>query len=898
MKNLCIAYGLQPEKVEVDEKFIKKINDMKKNGPLVPVTAEDIHVRSMLILGEEETSKGSVHPEKILKQLNALLPGTSMMDGHCTDINGWGRVFDSGIIKDRHGYEGAALKIWYYFLKSEKGDEIAREIDVGIRAEGSISYSFSEIRCNICDKLFFSRGDTKPADMCIEHKIGKKYNKKKCCWYPDGIQAVVEVSHCMKGAYAKTRQELLAALSDEGKADFNEIEGIIKQNSEEGKDGNGSNDGDNTGNGERGEIGNAGGGTERAGDNSGPAAGNDGSSGEGTGPTGGNIDNSNKLYLVCPECYKIQEGERDECVTCSVTLIETENPEALITNLKEKVIGPLKPAKSGVVNNEYFELEDFKELPDGEYIIEPKYDGVYVEEAKTDGVPKFYTDSGNEVTERIPEIVKEAKEKHPDGIRLPGEMVLYQGRHRKNHNAINAFLNGGNVSGKPVFKPFDIVMKDGKKLTKDGTGKRREELESAIPRTEHIHKTAYTVIKHKKGSEDIIKAVKDRMTSEGAMIKNREATYDSEGAKIIYKYKNQSEVDCIVKKVNKKENGQTYECAVGSGETEKTIGTTYITQVEAGIGDILVVSVDYITKKEDGYTWYAPKVISKRDDKKTPDPISTIEKIIKKTEAGSKNIIDLQQVINRLNAMKKDLGLIICGGVVEKGFSTHDVDILTKKELPEEDKGAVREALGQAIGERVDFIVNEQGPAGTNVAIVIQEENAWKHSNDFVIQRHWWGDKEHFDIRFGAPKKALFWGWTLFSKPGVKEGDPKVRCVEKDYHDAYWFTFEGDIPPGKPGNPTKNLVAHMKILDTGKYEFIKRENDFLEVILNGKTWKGRYIFRKINVKQSEYTNDGGEDSKKDGMIWIMWKPKDQKAGGEAKKIGYKKEAERIIFWEE
>jgi hypothetical protein len=113
--------------------------------------------------------------------------------------------------------------------------------------------------------------------------------------------------------------------------------------------------------------------------------------------------------------------------------------------------------------------------------------------------------------------------------------------------------------------------------------------------------------------------------------------------------------------------------------------------------------------------------------------------------------------------------------------------------------------------------------------------------------------------------------------------------VEKQYHDPKWMDFEGKIKPGQPGNPTKNLDAYMKILDKGSYDFVTRKKGFLEVVLHGKDWNGRYVFREIDVKNSpdrDYAGDD-EDKTKGNRIWVMWKPKDQKSGGEVKKVAHR-----------
>ncbi|NIP51472.1 MAG: hypothetical protein GWN00_21930, partial [Aliifodinibius sp.] len=121
----------------------------------------------------------------------------------------------------------------------------------------------------------------------------------------------------------------------------------------------------------------------------------------------------------------------------------------------------------------------------------------------------------------------------------------------------------------------------------------------------------------------------------------------------LYKWKQQFEINSkIVDVQNKGDNEHIYECEIGRGKAAKIIGKTFATKIKAGTGDIITVSVDSIQFDKDAgkYTWYTPKVIAVRKDKKLPDPISTVKKIVveRKSAARSKNIITLTEVIPKL----------------------------------------------------------------------------------------------------------------------------------------------------------------------------------------------------------------------------------------------------------
>jgi hypothetical protein len=294
-------------------------------------------------------------------------------------------------------------------------------------------------------------------------------------------------------------------------------------------------------------------------------------------------------------------------------------------------------------------------------------------------------------------------------------------------------------------------------------------------------------------------------------------------------------------------------------------------------------------------------VLSLRDDKKEADPLSTVKKIAERKEGSSraKNGLVLAEVVPLLEAAQFGFDLFVCGGVVTKGRSEHDIDVLTARELNEEERGQVVDALGEDYAPYLDFIVNAAGPEGTHVKFAAADLSAGKnkYANRFVLQRHSWGKAQHFDLRFGNPAGDKMWGYTCFKEPTKDAGGPKVRCVEKQYHDVRWLDFDGEIKPGQPGNPTKNFVAEMRILDKGKYDFIKRKPKFLEVVLHGKSWNGRYVFRQIEVQASKNELAGDDEAKDKGKIWVMWKPKDQTTGVAVNRIEYAFRDGTMILWE-
>lgn len=933
--------------VPVSKEILSAVNSLKVNGPTRAFKPEEIYVRAMYCIGEGPTQRYSIHPNReingkdvrVLDRLAELLPGAPMMEGHRMDRVPWARVFQADVVERDNE---KCVKASYYFLAGiEKYDVIAREIDAGIRSEGSISYWFGTFCCSLCHSSFeiteMAGVHERKGRLKCSHQLGQSYEGQVCYWYPEpsSIYQVAELSHVYRGAYPKTAtapNALAEALGEEHIEGFVALNDVIEESAKEEAPAPSPEPSPST---EPEAV-------------SEPQANGDPE----PVPTFEPSSPSEPEPAAEPESVPMSEpeapAEPEPEPTAEPTPGEIEsgsnNPpappaadawespialQASDIDLPEKpkdlpmlkpgtLVGPVKPAKSGTVNNEFFELESFRDL-EGKFHVEPKYDGVWMEAHKdAGGKVRIFSDEGNEHTEKFPQIVSELeKNPGPKSFIIVGEMVKLRGRQRLSHEEVSAYIHakGPYEDYNFHFKPFDCVMVEGLDLRGMNLHDRREVLDSAIKNSKQVRRTKHEMVD---GGQELIKAIQDLSTREGAMIKDTDSTYDAEGAKGLYKWKRQFEVDGKVSKVEKKEGGGfVYTVTVGRGDDAVVIGKTFATSKEAKEGDVIRVSVDKVTEEEGGkFTWFAPKVISVRSDKTEADPISTIKRIARpkgepETESFSMidpNTITLSEVVPALLSGEREYSVFLCGGLVEKGSTTHDIDIVVREALSEEDRTALLACLPESYRTRVDLTVDAEGPAGPWLEITHQASSrnarSWKYAGKFVMQRHWWGQKAHYDLRFGAPKTPRMWGWTCFSEPSKVAGGPKTRCQEKTYHDPKWLEKDGPIPVGEIGNPTKNFTAHMKILDTGDYTFIKREPDFLEVMLHGDKWKGRYVWRRIEVKASKATKEitGADEAQpKSEDIWIMWKPKDQKPsteGGKINKLAMSYDATgSMVYWE-
>jgi hypothetical protein len=619
-----------------------------------------------------------------------------------------------------------------------------------------------------------------------------------------------------------------------------------------------------------------------------------------------------KKYLLCQGCgHSIETALLDpgtevpECVECGGAMdLEVDELPAPPAELEiclalGSAFGPVKPAKSGAAHNEFFTLDAFKKL-EGSYIVEPKYDGVSCELHKKNGDVKLMTDGGTDLTKKFPNMVAEAEKLTQDNFAVAGEVVRYRGSQRGTHTDVTAYIN----SGGPYedyhfrFKLFDTMVENGRDVTGSPLSE-RQKLTDAIPNTAHIHKVKHNLAKT---GEGVVRAIRALSTREGAMVKSVDMTYNAAGRKDIYKWKRQADVDAKVKTVHGTKGSYTYSCEVGIGDEAQVIGTTYVTSIEAKVGDILKVSVDHVTEKDGKYTWYAPKVIALRTDKTEPDPIATLKKIAEKGGPAKRAKHMLSEIIPKLAAMEREETIFICGGLIVKGESEHDIDLVSKAPWSDALKANIIAAL-QVNAEEVDFIHNENGPEGPAVELAGKPGVVnVKYAKRFVLQHHYWGKASHYDLRFGNPTGDKMWGFTCFKEPTKVAGGPKIQCQEKQYHDVKWMDFNGTIKPGNPGNPTKDLIAHMDIVDKGSYDFIERKAGFVEVVLHGKHWEGRYVFREIAVtaadKHAEHAAKGDDEAKhKSNKIWVMWKTKDQTTGKPVKQICFRFQNNALLLWE-
>ena len=942
MKENCaniVGFGFSSDgDNEVTPNQLKKINGMKFNGPNKKLGLDDIYVRSIIIMGEEPTTKQSIHPEgvvnrkaiRVLSQIVKMACGVAMLEGHRYDTVPWGRVFDSALIDGGLSRVGKAVKVWYYFLKNDMGDRIADEIDSGIRAEGSISYSFDYPCCSICHRpIGFAIG--KSLKRCREHEIGETYNfldsEQVCYWYPHKINKVLEISHVFAGAYEKTQSgycdDLVKGIGvlddllsenrisvgdelDDGEyspssdkmEDLDETQkieecsdGIEEEVEVESGVSSGSDneEGDNRGDESESRC------EELSGDGKGSSEESVGGSEECCSDLDVSVSGEESFVdvsavgkiltklSVCYSCvvYRLYE-HGSECPFCAKLFCEYSavgddvQAGSNFVYSANALLGTdlfvLKPAKSGLVNNVFFEKDDFKNLPSGDYSVESKFDGVWMLLTVVDGNVTFRTEFGRDFASYFPDIVSDSKNMNKNRYSAPGELVLFVDRKRQTHNEVTSFLSRKNKEvpegGKFVFKPFDVVMVNGDDIRNMDARDRYKVQDDVFNRSDSIHPVKRRIVSHVESDLSIVAAIDEVRTVEGAMVKDLNHKYNADGSNLNFEWKSQQEVDCCVEEVLSKEYGFVYACSVGTGDDKQIIGRTFLTCVEAKIGDILTVRVDHVTEKDGKFAWFAPRVFSLRGNRINPDPLTVLRKI--SVKSSSKNFVTLNDVVPLLQNTAFQGEVYLVGGIVDVGYSKHGIDIIADD--TEHDRDAIRLALLEY--EEYIHFVESDGEYEFRLKIESVESRVKElpFADKYVLQEHWIGDCVHYDFRLGCSELNKFWGFTMFC-PISSSSDDRVPSLEKEYGDIKWMTFDdGDIKPGSPGNPsTKN--ASMKIVDKGSYKLNRRGSDFFDVVLDGQYNKGRFFIKALNVKACGRAGD--DDKIRSDNLWLIWKAKNQ-----------------------
>ena len=583
---------LEKEEIPSDE-LIFSINSRIK--PPVEVRKDDVFIRAMFLISDQINSYGGCFPSDEHEDLARLLIDSPVLVGHTKDKLPIARNFKAELVEKE---ESNWIKVWFYWLKESSGSLSLKEnIDHGIYKECSIGFTFEFPECSICgqDMRRCQHIPFKNYPVSDGQSMPAHFNYRN-------ILKVLETSLVYRGALPNTsitndlifqKHDCQNGVCKLGRVYRDVVEGAFRK------------------------------------------AGLD----DGIELTGDIFEkgySDKHIDLIC-------RPELKEEVLCSLPKNYREKVNFIGGSVQKKIkvspfdfIPPTKPEKSTSVCNVLFHSPDFSFLS-GEWIVEPKYDGVRAQVHRKGEELRILTEPGEPVECRFPALTKNFFSITHQSFILDGEIVKYRGKSRLRYRDVISHIQNDKGIPEDVnfkYKVFDILYLNGIDLTSESLKKRKEILEENIKDSDFIQK-----VKYDKLSADMIgKKIKELSTSEGAMLKGADSGYFDSSE--WYKWKKDLELDVLVTRVVQNKSGSyNYVCAVGSRSNSILIGTTYSTKIKAKKGDVIRVKIDSVSRNDEGYSWYAPQVRDVRGSKKQPDPVSVLKNMVE--SEGARNNLEI-----------------------------------------------------------------------------------------------------------------------------------------------------------------------------------------------------------------------------------------------------------------
>lgn len=166
------------------EDFIEKINGLPTTRSVL--TSDDVAVLTPRLIGTETTSSGGQLRKSDLELFASLAIGAPLLIGHQKDTKPVGRVYDA-YVENQMVYSP-------FYIPTARSDakDLLIDIQTGVIAEVSASFSFDKPMCAVCNKDMRS--------LACGHVPGKE----GVFFYYDTPKEVLEVSLVYRGGYPGT----------------------------------------------------------------------------------------------------------------------------------------------------------------------------------------------------------------------------------------------------------------------------------------------------------------------------------------------------------------------------------------------------------------------------------------------------------------------------------------------------------------------------------------------------------------------------------------------------------------------------------------------------------------------------------------------------------------------
>lgn len=165
--------------------------------PPEPLTAGQIHVRSLRLVSDEMNDHGGRFPREEHQRVCELLIDSPVLVGHDRSRLPVARNFAARCIAD--GLR-QWVQVWFYWMRGPMGDHLAADIDGGVVKEGSIGFEFRRPQCSICGR------DIRACEHIPSHEYVDEAGATSVAHYEyRDLVRVLETSLVYRGANPDTR---------------------------------------------------------------------------------------------------------------------------------------------------------------------------------------------------------------------------------------------------------------------------------------------------------------------------------------------------------------------------------------------------------------------------------------------------------------------------------------------------------------------------------------------------------------------------------------------------------------------------------------------------------------------------------------------------------------------
>lgn len=179
------------------------LNLINASGPLRPLTADDVIVRSCLAINTQRMESGIQMPDEEVRAIAGKSVGAPIQRNHDTftgDGLPVGRIFSANANQNGDTME---CRQRFYLMRDAEGLSLAQRIDGGVIQEVSCSFTYDRMECSI------DGGDM----WDCNHVPNEEYNGKQCTAIVRGVDEYLETSLVWKGAARGTKIGLVAMFS-------------------------------------------------------------------------------------------------------------------------------------------------------------------------------------------------------------------------------------------------------------------------------------------------------------------------------------------------------------------------------------------------------------------------------------------------------------------------------------------------------------------------------------------------------------------------------------------------------------------------------------------------------------------------------------------------------------